>query len=282
MTLHPADPDTGIVFHRADVAADIADIRASYDNVVDTRLCSTLGNEHGTRVALVEHLMAALMGCGIDNAMIEVDGPEVPIMDGSSATFVFLVECAGVKSQAAPRKTIRILKTVEARDGSRVATLSPAPAFSVQFEIDFDDDLISHQTCSFQPLNGSFKDHLCRARTFGFFEDGEELRARGFARGASLENAIVVSGGRVLNQGGLRYENEFVRHKALDSMGDLYLAGAPLRGLFTGVRSGHALHNTLLRALFADANAWRYDVDGETAVGALSDAWQDAPVLATA
>ena len=282
MTLHPAAPDTGIVFHRADVEGDKADIPASYKNVVDTRLCSTLGNEQGTRIALVEHLMAALMGCGVDNALVEVDGPEVPIMDGSSAPFVFLVECAGLESQAAARRSIRILKTVEARDGIRCATLSPAPAFSVQFEIDFDNDLISHQACSFEPLNGSFKDHLCRARTFGFLEDGEELRARGFARGASLENAVVLSGDRVLNEDGLRYEDEFVRHKVLDSMGDLYLAGAPLVGLFTGVRSGHALHNRLLRSLFADEDAWCSEVDSMPLVETPSDVWQHAPALATA
>ena len=282
MTLHPAAPDTGIVFHRADVEGDKADIPASYKNVVDTRLCSTLGNEQGTRIALVEHLMAALMGCGVDNALVEVDGPEVPIMDGSSAPFVFLVECAGLESQAAARRSIRILKTVEARDGIRCATLSPAPAFSVQFEIDFDNDLISHQACSFEPLNGSFKDHLCRARTFGFLEDGEELRARGFARGASLENAVVLSGDRVLNEDGLRYEDEFVRHKVLDSMGDLYLAGAPLVGLFTGVRSGHALHNRLLRSLFADEDAWCSEVDSMPLVETPADVWQHAPALATA
>lgn len=282
MTLHPGEPDTGIVFRRADVAGDKADIQALYSNVVDTRLCSTIGNEHGTRIALVEHLMAALMGCGVDNAVIEVDGPEVPIMDGSSAPFVFLVECAGLKSQATPRQAIRILKTVEARDGNRVATLSPAPEFSVRFEIEFDNDLISHQACSFQPLNGSFKDHLCRARTFGFLEDGEELRALGFARGASLDNAVVISGDRVLNEDGLRYQDEFVRHKALDSMGDLYLAGAPFVGLFTGVRSGHALHNTLLRALFADGDAWCYEADNPVYIEEPPATWEQPPALATA
>jgi len=282
MTLHPAAPGTGIVFHRADVAGDKAVIRAVYDNVVDTMFCTTLGNEHGTRVATVEHLMAALMGCGIDNALIEVDGPEVPIMDGSAAPFVFLVECAGLSSQAAPRRSIRILKRIEARDGTRHASLAPAPSFSVQFEIDFDNEVISSQSCSFQPLNGAFKEHLCRARTFGFLEDGDALRARGFARGASLENAVVVSGNRVLNEDGLRYEDEFVRHKVLDSMGDLYLAGAPLVGQFTGVRSGHALHNALLHKLFADGDAWCFDVETEARFEAQTETQQHAAALAPA
>jgi UDP-3-O-[3-hydroxymyristoyl] N-acetylglucosamine deacetylase len=268
MTLHPADADSGIVFKRTDIAGKGAVIPATWDRVTNTRLCTTLGNEDGITIGTVEHLMAALAGCGIDNALIELNGPEVPIMDGSSQPFVFLIECAGVVEQDPPRRVIRVLKTVSVNDGE--ARLSPGSHLSLDFEIDFGDDLVSKQYLSIGVVNGSFAKELARARTFGFLHDVEALRAAGLAKGGSLDNAVVVSGDGVLNEGGLRYEDEFVRHKILDAIGDLYLAGAAIIGKFQGVRSGHATNNALLRALFADPDAWEYDVlHGDEALSAI-------------
>ena len=257
MTLHPADADTGIVFLRGDVEGEAASIRADYRNVVDTVMRTTIGNPQGTTVSTIEHLMAALMGCGVDNAIVELDGPEVPIMDGSAAPFVFLIECAGLEALQAPRRSIEVLKPVEVRNGVSSARLIPADSFFVSFEIVYDIPLVQRQRCALQPLNGTFKDEVCRARTYGFMNDYEELRSKGLARGASLKNAVVVADGQILNEDGLRYEDEFVRHKVLDSMGDLYLAGAPLQARFEGIRSGHGLNNRLLHALFDDPDAWR-------------------------
>ena len=259
LTLNPADTGTGIVFKRTDIAGGGASIPAKWDHVVDTRLCTTIGNGDGVTVATVEHLMAALAGCGIDNALIELNGSEVPIMDGSAQPFVFLVECAGVVDQDEPRRVIRVLKSVSARDGNGEARLSPGSFLSLDIKIDFDCDAISRQSLSIGIVNGSFAKELARARTFGFLHEVEALWAAGFAKGGSLENAVVVSGDKVLNEGGLRYEDEFVRHKILDAVGDLYLAGAPIIGKFEGVYSGHATNNALLRALFADPEAWKYD-----------------------
>jgi UDP-3-O-[3-hydroxymyristoyl] N-acetylglucosamine deacetylase len=203
--------------------------------------------------------MAALAGMEIDNAIIEVNGPEIPIMDGSAAPFVFLIECAGVVAQDRPRRVIRVLKPIAVDDGERYASLVPGTGFSVSFDIDFASRAVARQRISVELGNGAFKRELARARTFGFLHEVEELRAAGLARGGSLDNAVVVSGDEVLNESGLRYDDEFVRHKALDAIGDLYLAGAPLRGHFFGQRSGHGTNNALLRALFADADAWSYD-----------------------
>ncbi len=258
MTLFPADADTGIVFKRTDIAGHGAEIPARWDHVVDTRMCTTLGNKDGVTIGTVEHLMAALSGCGIDNARIELNGPEVPIMDGSAQPFVFLVDCAGVVEQDAPRRVIRILKPVSLDDGS--ARLTPGTHLSLDFEIDFDNDMVSKQSLSIGVVNGSFAKELARARTFGFLHEVEALRNAGLAKGGSLDNAIVVSGDSVLNEGGLRYDDEFVRHKVLDAIGDLYLSGAPIIGNFQGVCSGHAANNALLHALFADPDAWEYDV----------------------
>ena len=257
MTLHPAEANTGIVFRRGDVEGEAATIRADYRNVVNTVMRTTIGNEHGTTVSTIEHLMAALMGCGIDNAIVEVDGPEVPIMDGSAAPFVFLIECAGLEPLDAPRRSIEVLKPVEVRNGVSSARLMPSDSFFVSFEIVYDNPLVQRQRCALQPLNGTFKEEVCRARTYGFMNEYEELRAKGLARGASLKNAVVVADDQILNEDGLRYEDEFVRHKILDTMGDLYLAGAPLQAHFEGVRSGHGLNNRLLHALFDDPDAWR-------------------------
>jgi UDP-3-O-[3-hydroxymyristoyl] N-acetylglucosamine deacetylase len=258
MALHPADIDTGIVFRRADVRGQNADVAAHYANVTDTRLCTSLSNGTGVGVATVEHLMAALAGCEIDNAEIEVSGPEVPIMDGSAEPFVFLIECAGIREQAAPRRAIRILKPVVAHIGDAVAKLMPAEDFSIKLAIDFDNPTIGEQAFEQGIAPGVFKAEISRARTFGFLEEVEALRRAGLALGGSLENAVVVSGDRILNDGGLRYQDEFVRHKALDCIGDLYLAGGPILGCFTGHRVGHSVNNLLLRTVFADADAWCY------------------------
>lgn len=254
MSLHPAEPGTGIVFRRTDLGDD-AMIPADWRHVTDTRLCTSIG-ANGASVATIEHLMAALFGCEIDNVRIDIDGPEVPVMDGSSEPFVFLIECAGVVEQDAPRRVIRVLKPVTVRDGTRTAALMPDENFSVSFAIQYDNTAVARQECSFRLINGTFKSEICRARTFGFLDDLDEMLAAGLARGGSLDNAVVVSGDRILNEGGLRYADEFVRHKVLDSIGDLYLAGGLLAAHFHGEQSGHALNNLLLRTLFADPSAW--------------------------
>ena len=259
MTLHPAPADHGIVFTRLDVQGTSRDIPARYDRVVDTRLCTTLGNDAGVVVGTVEHLMAAFAGLGVDNARVELDGPEVPIMDGSSAPFVFLIECAGLKEQAAPRRVVRVLKDTVLADGATEVSLVPGECLTLDCEIDFKSSAVARQALTLHLVNGAFRKELARARTFGFLEDVEKLQALGLARGGSLENAIVVDAGRVMNEEGLRYEDEFVRHKTLDALGDLYLAGAMVIGAFRGVRSGHGANNRLLRALFADPAAWRIE-----------------------
>ncbi len=256
MTLHPAPADGGIRFRRSDIADGNPIIPAVWRNVCETPLCTTLANEDGVTVTTVEHLMAALAGCGIDNLEIELRGPEVPVMDGSAWPFVFLVECAGTVEQDAPRRGIRVLKPVAVGEDDRTASLAPGAGLSVSFEIDYPGTAIARQSWSAQLANGAFKSEISRARTFGFLDEIDALRAAGLARGASLDNAIVVKGQTVLNEGGLRYPDEFVRHKVLDSIGDLYLAGGPLIGHFRGCRSGHRMNHQLLRALFGDPTAW--------------------------
>jgi UDP-3-O-[3-hydroxymyristoyl] N-acetylglucosamine deacetylase len=257
MTLRPAEPDRGIVFRRTDIAGGGIEIPARWDSVVDTRLNTTLGDGNGVTIGTVEHIMAALSGAGVDNAIIELNGPEVPIMDGSAAPFIFLIECAGVTEQDAPRRVIEILRPVSVGDRERSAMLSPGNSFSVSFEIDFKGTLIDQQQFFGDFSNGAFRREIARARTFGFEEEVEALQAAGLARGGSLDNAIVVSGKRILNDDGLRFDDEFVRHKVLDSIGDLYLAGGQIIGHFHGFRSGHGLNHDLLRALFANEDAWR-------------------------
>lgn len=270
MTLHPAEAGSGIVFRRTDIGAD-AVIPAGWQSVTETRLCTTVG-ANGASVATIEHLMAALAGCEIDNARIDIDGGEVPVMDGSSEPFVFLIECAGIVEQDAPRRAIRVLKPVTVRDGPRTASLVPDDSFSVSVAIQYDNTAVARQECSFRLVNGTFKSEICRARTFGFLDDLDEMLAAGLARGGSLDNAVVVSGDRILNEGGLRYSDEFVRHKALDSIGDLYLAGAPILGHYHGNQSGHGLNNRLLRTLFADSSAWCF-VDLTAENGADAGDW---------
>ncbi len=282
MRLCPAEPDTGIVFRRTDIANGGALIPARWDNVVDTRLNTTVGNEYGAKVGTIEHLMAALSGSGIDNAMIEIDGPEVPVMDGSAAPFVFLVECAGIVRQGAPRRVIEILKSVSVGGEARSATLSPASTFFVSFEIDFDTPLIEHQALTVDLSNGGFRSEICRARTFGFEHEVAELRSHGLALGGSLDNAVVISGDGILNEDGLRYDDEFVRHKILDCVGDLYLGGAQIIGHFHGRRSGHSLNNQLLRKLFGDADAWRLVGAAKVSRSGEAGDWPDSAIAASA
>jgi UDP-3-O-[3-hydroxymyristoyl] N-acetylglucosamine deacetylase len=263
MTLHPANIDAGIVFVRTDIlrrggTPERAEIPANWQTVADTRMCTMLANELGTRISTVEHLMAAVAGCELDNLRIEIDGPEVPVMDGSAAPFVFLIECAGTIEQDAPRRAIEVLKPISVGDDKRFASLVPADGFSLSFQIDFDSQAIRRQECSISFDPGVFRTDIARARTFGFAHEIEQLRAAGLAKGGSLDNAVVVSGDRVLNDDGLRYADEFVRHKILDAVGDLSLAGAPLIGHYHGVRCGHHYNNKLLHQLFADPSAWRW------------------------
>jgi UDP-3-O-[3-hydroxymyristoyl] N-acetylglucosamine deacetylase len=254
MTLRPSAPDSGVVFRRIDRAG--AEIRACWRNAVEQPLCTRLENGEGLSVATIEHLMAALNGLEIDNAMIEIDGPEVPVMDGSAAPFVFLIECAGIVEQDAPRRAIKVLKPITVGQGGKSASLTPDDGFSMSFAIDFASDAISRQDITLAVDPETFKSDISRARTFGFLHEVDQLRAAGLARGGSLDNAVVISGHQVLNSEGLRYVDEFVRHKVLDALGDLYLAGAPIIGHFRGMRSGHALNRKLLETLFADDAAW--------------------------
>ncbi len=256
LRLIPAPAGTGIVFRRIDLDP-VQEIPARWDCVVDTRLCTVIGNELGATVGTIEHLMAALAGSAIDNLVIELNGPEVPIMDGSAAPFVFLIECAGVRTQDAVRKAIKIVKpvTVE-QDGKRV-TYRPASDSSFAVKIDFAAASIGRQQRSMVLNAGAFKQEVAEARTFGFLHEVDALRRAGLARGGSLDNAVVIDGDKVLNREGLRFSDEFARHKLLDAVGDLYLAGMPVIGHFEGIRPGHAINNRLLHALFATKGAWR-------------------------
>jgi len=253
MTLRPAAPGSGIVFRRSDAGAEI---RADWSNSIESALSTVLTNREGTHVGTVEHLMAALAGNRIDNAVVELDGPEVPIMDGSAAPFVRLIEDAGTEAQDAPRRAIKIMKPVHVTENGSSAALLPDSGFSMSFEIDFDNPLIRHQDISLSIDPEAFNAEVAPARTFGMLDDWPRLKAAGLARGGSLENAVVVSGDRVLNAGGLRFADEFVRHKLVDAIGDLALAGGAIIGHFRGSRSGHALTRRLLAAVFADPNAW--------------------------
>jgi len=278
MTLRPAAPDTGIVFRRSDRAG--AEIKAAWENTVEQALCTKLDDGEGLTIATIEHLMAALAGLEIDNAVIEIDGGEVPVMDGSAAPFVFLLECAGTVAQDAPRRAIKIRKPISVAENGRSAALTPDAGFSMSFAIDFATDAINRQDITIAIDPDSFKSDIARARTFGFLHEADQMRAAGLARGASLENAVVISGHQVLNREGLRYVDEFVRHKVLDALGDLYLAGAPILGHFRGVRSGHALNRRLLAALFADPAAWCYTTLAGRAP--VAPQWEEVPRRASA
>ena len=278
MTLHPAAINTGIRFRRTDVSGLGTEIPALWSQVGDTRMNTTLASGNGVVIGTVEHLLSAFAGAGVDNCLIEIGGAEVPVMDGSAAPFLFLIECAGLVEQDAPKRAIRVTKRVAVKDGDRVASLTPASGFSVHFEIDFNSQAIARQDMSIALGRGTFKSDISRARTFGFEQEVAQLRQMGLARGGSLDNAVVIdaTGSKILNDDGLRYADEFVRHKILDAVGDLYLAGGPLMAHFHGVRSGHALNNRLLRTLFADNSAWEW-VD---AVAPSASGVQSAPDLA--
>lgn len=263
LVLKPAPVGSGVVFRRTDVDASDIEIKAHADSVSDTRLGTTLTNEAGVSVAVVEHLMAALAGMGIDNLVIEIDGPEVPIMDGSSAVYCELLLQAGVKTQTAPRRRIRILERVEIVDGPKRATLSPSDdtVLTLRARIEYDDSVIGIQQMALRMAPGMFARDLAFARTYGFARDVDMLRAIGLARGGSLDNAVVVDDGAVMNPEGLRAEDEFVRHKMLDAVGDLMLTGAPIAGSYDAVQPGHALNNALVRKLLSTPSAWCWETD---------------------
>jgi UDP-3-O-[3-hydroxymyristoyl] N-acetylglucosamine deacetylase len=257
MVIRPSQPNTGIVFVRKDMDAPHTAVPAIYDAVVETTLGTTIANKHGVTVSTIEHLMAALWGVGIDNARIELDGPEVPIMDGSSEPFVFLLECAGRVQQPAERRIIQVLREVSVTEGNSCATITPHDGFVLDLEIAFNHPLIATQKAHYDFTDISFKQSLSRARTFGFARDVEKMRSMGLALGGSLHNAIVIGEDTILNEGGLRYADEFVRHKALDCVGDYFLAGALIHGVVTTSRPGHGINNKLLRAIFADPTNYR-------------------------
>ena len=256
MALRPAPIDTGIVFCRSDLPGNPS-IPARALNVTNT-VMATVIEKDGVRVSTVEHLMAAFAGLGIDNAFVDVSGEEVPIMDGSAGTFVFLLQSAGIEEQAAAKRYIRVLKKVELAQGDKKVRLEPFNGFKIGFSIEFSHPVFDAASTEVEVdfAEVSFIREISRARTFGFTQDVEMMRSRGLARGGSLDNAVVIDDFRVLNVDGLRMEDEFVKHKALDAVGDLYLLGRPLIGAFYGHKSGHALNNLLLRKLLADASAW--------------------------
>ncbi|MEQ1598224.1 MAG: UDP-3-O-acyl-N-acetylglucosamine deacetylase [Methylotenera sp.] len=258
LTLKPAVIDTGIVFVRADLPG-APTIQAQPEAVRDTRMCSAL-EHNGARVATVEHLMSALAGLGVDNIIVEVTASEIPIMDGSSGPFIYLLQQAGITEQNAPKKFLRIKKLVEVIEGDKWVKFEPYHGFKMDFTIDFAHPVFenSGQNVKIDFADNSYIKEISRARTFGFMHEVEYLRANGLARGGSLDNAIVLDEYRVLNRDGLRYEDEFAKHKVLDAIGDLYMLGHPILGAFTAYKSGHALNNALLRALLADASAWEY------------------------
>jgi UDP-3-O-[3-hydroxymyristoyl] N-acetylglucosamine deacetylase len=258
LTLRPASIDAGIVFRRTDLA-EPRDFRVAPDRVTDTRLCSALeGN--GAKVATVEHLMSALSGLGIDNLYIDLDGPEVPILDGSAAPFVYLVQSTGIETQNAAKRFIRVKHPVRVEEGDKWAEFTPHEGCTLDFRIDFDHPVFKHSAREIKLdfSRQSYVQEVSRARTFGFTRDVETLRSNGLAMGGTLDNAIVMDEYRVLNHDGLRYVDEFVKHKVLDAVGDLYLTGHPILGAFTAYKSGHGLNNKLLRALIEDARAWEW------------------------
>lgn len=264
LTLRPAPPDTGIVFRRIDLPEPV-EIPVRAEAVCDTRMASTIspgGDPGAPRVQTIEHLMSACVGLGLDNVYIDITADEVPILDGSAASFVFLLQSAGIELQNVPKRFIRVKKPVEVRQGEgrslMWARLTPYHGYKLSFEIDFGHPAVdaTGQREVFDFASGRYKQDIARARTFGFTKDVEMMRSRGLTLGGSMDNAIVVDDYRVLNAEGLRYDDEFVRHKILDAIGDLFVAGHPLLAEFTAYKSGHALNNKLLRALLADQSAW--------------------------
>lgn len=268
VALHPAGADTGIVFARSDApSVEAGRIEAIFANVCDVTLSTKIGNAHGYEVSTVEHLMAALAGLGVDNLIVEIDGAEVPIMDGSSDEFVSLIKQVGLQYLSAPRRMLRIKRPVRVEHNGSMCELLPEEACAFEAEIDFEASAIGRQSFDMTLTGNGFEDELANARTFCLRDQIDAMHANGLARGGSLANAIVVDGEKILNADGLRVPNEFVRHKLLDAVGDMYLAGMQILGRYRGYKSGHALHNVLLKALFQEADA--FDVvtlDAEAAV----------------
>lgn len=277
MTLLPAAPNTGIVFRRTDVPAAQGVFPARWDVVAKTMHATLLQNDHGTTLSTVEHLMAALAGIGVDNVTVQVDGLELPIMDGSSEPFVFLMDLAGIVEQNATRRFLKILRPVEVTIGNKHAVMQPADAFEIECSIDFDASAIAQQSTTVTVNETTFRNDISRARTFVRLAEVDALKAHGLAKGGSLENAVVVDDAAVLNPEGLRFSDEFVRHKVLDCIGDFALAGAPILGRLVAARTGHALNNALVRAIFADPANYTY-VEQEAAYGA--PAMIDLPAVA--
>ncbi|MGM9490993.1 UDP-3-O-acyl-N-acetylglucosamine deacetylase [Ideonella sp. YS5] len=266
LTLRPAAPNTGIVFRRVDLPAPV-DIPVRFDSVSETRMASTIspgGQPGGPKVQTIEHLMSACAGLGLDNLYVDITADEVPILDGSSASFVFLLQSAGIELQNAPKRFLKVKKTVEVREGEGErllwARLEPYHGFKLTFQIDFNHPAVdaTGQEVTFDMGSGRYKQEIARARTFGFTRDVEAMRSRGLTLGGSMDNAIVIDDYRVLNSDGLRYDDEIAKHKILDAIGDLYIAGAPLLAAYTSYRGGHALNNKLLRQLLADGSAYEY------------------------
>lgn len=277
LSLRPAAAGTGIVFRRVDLARPV-EIKANPYAVGDTRLSSCLEKD-GVRISTVEHLMSAFAGLGIDNAFVDLTAPEVPIMDGSAGPFVFLLQSAGIEEQKASKEFIRVLQPVEVTERDKWVRFAPHDGFKLDLSIDYDHPVFdrSRQTVSVDFSNTSYVKEVSRARTFGFMQDVESMRAQGLALGGSLDNAIVMDDYRVLNSDGLRYENEFVKHKALDAIGDLYLLGHPLIGAFSGHKSGHALNNRLLRRLLETREAWELVTFDRIEDAPVFLAWQSQP-----
>jgi UDP-3-O-[3-hydroxymyristoyl] N-acetylglucosamine deacetylase len=257
LAVRPAPAGTGIVFVRTDIKDRDNRIPVSGEAVVDARLNTMIENAAGVRLSTIEHLMAAFAALGISNVVVEVDGPELPILDGSALQFVQLLDRAGFRRQEAPVRYIEILEPIRVQDGEKTAALLPCDRYEMRFEIDFATPVIGNQVVDFVVDEETFRNEIMAARTFGFAHEVEALRRAGLARGGSLENAVVIDGDQILNPGGLRMEREFVKHKALDAIGDLYVLGAPLLGRYEGVKAGHAINNLLVRELLANPQAWR-------------------------
>jgi UDP-3-O-[3-hydroxymyristoyl] N-acetylglucosamine deacetylase len=264
LILNPAEVDTGIIFVRSDLNVEI---KGHVSSVIDTKLCTTIGHDKAS-VATVEHIMSALSGLGIDNARIEVDGAEVPVMDGSASPFMFLIQCAGIVDQSKPKKVLRIKKRVTIEDGDKSCSLYPASGFRVSYLLDYPHPLLSNCKVSFDFSRQGYAREVSRARTFGFIHEVEALQKSGLALGGSMDNAVVLDKYGVLNEGGLRYTDECARHKVLDTVGDLFLAGYPIVGAFEGEKSGHAMNCQLVEALLADESAWAIEEleEPETAI----------------
>jgi UDP-3-O-[3-hydroxymyristoyl] N-acetylglucosamine deacetylase len=283
LTIHPASAEYGIWFRRTDVEDRDALIPARWDVVQRAELCTKITNDDGVSVSTIEHVMAAIAGTGLRNALIEIDGPEVPVLDGSAAPFVNGILARGLREQSAPIRAFQILETVEVRNGDAYARLEPSDTLEIEFEIEFADAAIGAQHKRLNMANGTFVHELCDSRTFCRSEDVDAMRARGLALGGTLDNAVVVDGARVLTPGGLRHADEAVRHKMLDALGDLALAGAPLLAKYSGHRAGHAMTNALLRTLFARPTAYRLvECDAEMAarLPGAGLTRSDAPALA--